>query len=69
MNTKQQIRPPVEVRYAKELEALKANDQAVKPVNWQLSPQAVRKFILGSREPVSFQGEEITIKKKYMITY
>ena len=66
MNTEQQIRPPMEVRYAKELEALKANDQAVKPANWQLSPQAVRKFILGSREPVPFQGEEITIRKKYL---
>ena len=31
-----------------------------------LSPQAVRKFILGSREPVRFQGEEITIRKKYL---
>ncbi len=66
MNTEQQIRPPMEVRYAKELEALKANDQAVKPANWQLSPQAVRKFILGSRESVPFQGEEITIRKKYL---
>lgn len=63
---RREIRPPAEVRYEKELAALAAADQGKKPLNWQLSPQAVRTFILGSREPVIWKGEEITISKKYL---
>lgn len=59
------IRPPVEVAYAEELAALKATDTAKKPLNWQLSPQAVRTFILGSKNPIRHDGKEITIQKKY----
>ena len=47
-----QLRPPVEVRYRRELEALRAQDQGPKPPGWRLSPRAVRTFILGSREPL-----------------
>lgn len=59
------IKPPVEVRYREELEALKSVDLNRKPENWQLSPQAVRTFILGSKTPISYQGREINIGKKY----
>ncbi len=59
------IKPPVEIRYREELEALKATDLSKRPENWQLSPQAVRTFILGSKFPVMYQGKEITIGKKY----
>lgn len=60
------IKPPVEVRYQEELEALKNEDQnAKKPDNWQMSPKAVRTFILGSEKPVKYQGEKYYIKKKY----
>lgn len=59
------IKPPVEVRYKEELEALRATDVCKKPENWQLSPQAVRTFILGSRKPVIYQDKEIYISKKY----
>lgn len=60
------IKPPVEVRYQEELEALKNEDQNVKkPDNWQMSPKAVRTFILGSEKPVKYQGEKYYIKKKY----
>ncbi len=61
-----QIKPPVEVRYQEELEALAALDTGQKPLNWKLSPRAVRTFILGSREPVSWNGREIFIRKKYL---
>ena len=61
-----EIKPPVEVRYKKELDALAAQDNGRKPLNWKLSPKAVRTFILGSREPLNFNGEEITIRKKYL---
>ena len=62
---KESIKPPVEVRYQKELAALKAADTARRPGNWRLSPQAVRTFILGSQKPLIYQGETITIRKKY----
>lgn len=59
------IKPPVEIRYAEELAALKANDKGRKPENWFLSPKAVRTFILGSQEAVEYKGEQKTISKKF----
>lgn len=59
------LRPPVEVRYREELKALKATDTGKKPENWQLSPRAVRTFILGSKTPVSYEGGSVAIGKKY----
>ncbi len=59
------IKPPVEVAYKEELEALRATDTAKRPLNWRMSPQAVRTFILGSKMPVVYQGREIKIEKKY----
>lgn len=66
MERKAEIKPPVEVRYRKELEALAALDKGRRPLNWKLSPKAVRTFILGSREPLVFGGEEIPVRKKYL---
>jgi MoxR-like ATPase len=40
-------RPPAEVLYAHELEVLTAKDKDPRPPGWVLSPQAVRKFVLG----------------------
>ena len=59
------IKPPVEVRYREQLMALKEQDHDRKPMNWQLSPKAVRTFILGSKEPLLWNGKEIKIQKKY----
>ncbi len=53
MDGQKLLRPPVEVRYKEELEALKAADSGKKPENWQLSPKAVRTFILGSKTPIA----------------
>ena len=61
-----QMKPPIEVRYQEELEALKACDSEKRPANWQLSPKAVRTFILGSKEPIVYKGKEIHIKKKFL---
>lgn len=66
MEQKAQIKPPVEVRYEKELAALAALDTGRRPMNWKLSPKAVRTFILGSREPLNWNGEEVPIRKKYL---
>ncbi|MCJ2184695.1 AAA family ATPase [Novosphingobium sp. 1949] len=41
------IRLPAETRYAAELAALSAQDSAPRPAGWQLSPRAVRRFLLG----------------------
>lgn len=46
------IKPPVEIRYREELEALKNTDEGKRPENWQMSPKAVRTFILGSQRPI-----------------
>ncbi|MDE6203914.1 MAG: AAA family ATPase, partial [Lachnospiraceae bacterium] len=59
------IKPPVEVRYKEELEALKATDTGNRPANWQMSPKAVRTFILGSPRPIIYEGKEYRIEKKY----
>ena len=56
MDYKMDLKPPVEVRYREELEALEALDTERRPLNWKLSPKAVRTFILGSRGPWSGMG-------------
>lgn len=58
---KTQIRPPVEIRYKDELDALKRGDaENPKPDNWLLSPKAVRAFILGDKKTY-----DIPITQKY----
>lgn len=42
------LRLPAERRYADELEQLAATDGAPRPAGWNLSPRAVRTFILGT---------------------
>ena len=66
MSQNVEIKPPVEVRYRKELEALQALDTGKKPLNWKISPKAVKTFILGSKKPLCWNGEEIVIRKKYL---
>jgi len=41
------LREPAERRYADELERLAAHDDERRPKGWQLSPRAVRRFIVG----------------------
>ena len=42
------LREPTEVKYADELEWLRAIDSGPRPSSWQLSPRMVRLFVLGS---------------------
>src|ERR1043166_4404434 len=44
------LRPPAEIVYARELDALAANDEGPSPTGWKLSPRSVRTFIVGSDE-------------------
>jgi MoxR-like ATPase len=46
---KQVLRAPAEQRFADELVRLGAKDTDPKPKGWQLSPRAVRRFILGDK--------------------
>lgn len=57
------IKPPVEVRYAEQLQALKENDDGKKPENWLLSPKAVRTFILGGE--VDTKNGKLVIPRKF----
>lgn len=65
MGNNKVLKPTMEVKYKKELEALKATDTDIKPENWVLSPKAIRTFILGSNTPIEYNGEKVTITKKF----
>jgi MoxR-like ATPase len=60
-NEQTRMKPPAEVLFKEELEALKANDRGVRPPGWQLSPSAVKTFIVGSDAPLPVPCKE---KKK-----
>lgn len=69
-NLKNIIKPPMEVIYKDELEALKQNDKYPKPDFFNLSPKMVRTFILGSNnKPLKYKvngkEKEIIIEQKY----
>ena len=59
------IKAPVEILYKEELDALKEWDKDnQKPENWNLSPKAVRMFILGSKK-TSLGKNKIIVAQKY----
>lgn len=60
------MKPPVEIAYREELEALRMIDTAKKPMNWKMSPQAVKTFILGTDRPIICNGKTYNIRKKYL---
>lgn len=43
------LRLPAEIEFAAELEALRASDKEMRPEGWQLSPRAVRTYLLGGK--------------------
>ena len=62
------LREPAEVRFADELEALRAADAAPRPPGWRLSPRAVRTFILGNdgaAAPGKGKAKAPTIARKF----
>ena len=58
-------KPLMEMRYQRELDALKANDTGKRPANWQLSPRAVRSCSLGLDQPLMLEGEPVPITHKF----
>lgn len=58
-------KPLMEMRYQEELAALSACDKERRPENWRLSPRAVRTFILGTEEPIEYEGKKLKITQKF----
>lgn len=46
-NGSESLRPPAEILFARELEALEKADKGERPEGWRLSPRAVETYILG----------------------
>lgn len=44
------VQQPAELRYAEELETLRSADSGARPEGWELSPRAVRSFVLGDKK-------------------
>ena len=56
MSKKQKVlRPHAEDRFAEELEVLAKNDDKKRPPNWNLSPWAVRTYVLGGKLKNGFE--------------
>src|SRR5262249_20927679 len=54
------FRQPAEVEYATELAALRAADKDERPDGWNLSPRAVRTYVLGGK------GGDVEVRPKYL---
>ncbi len=59
------IKPPAEVLYAQELQALQQEDTGKRPPNWLLSPVYIRDFIIGREQPAMLDGEPVDITRKF----
>ncbi len=61
------VRQPAEQQFAEELAALKSSDRDPRPPGWQLSPKAVRTFLLGSAEKALARpdAETVVISRKF----
>ena len=63
------LREPAEVKYARELEALRQNDQDEVPAPWKLSPRSVLTYVTGSKKPLkaTLDGKsvEVPITRKF----
>jgi MoxR-like ATPase len=63
------LREPAEVKYRRELEALRQNDKDQPPAAWLLSPRAVLSYIVGAKKPqkATLDGKvvEVPITRKF----
>jgi MoxR-like ATPase len=57
------LREPAEVKYARELEALRQTDKDERPAAWKLSPRAVLAYVTGTKAPVvaTVDGKEVEV--------
>lgn len=65
---KESIKPPVEVRYQKELAALKAADTARRPGNWRLSPRLSALLFWEARNLLSIREKPLPSVKNTSAT-
>ena len=59
------LKPTPEIKYAEELEILRAADTGARPENCLMSPKSVKIFILGSDKPIECKGKKVKISKKF----
>ena len=63
------LREPAEVKYRRELEALRQNETDQAPAAWKLSPRSVLTYIVGGKKPLkaTIDGKvvEVTITRKF----
>ena len=57
------LKEPAEIKYARELEALRQNDKDEVPAAWKLSPRSVLTYILGAKKPLkaTIDGQEVEV--------
>jgi MoxR-like ATPase len=65
-NSSEILREPAEVRYARELEALRQNDvrnDASAPGPWRLSPRSVLSYVTGTKKPLdaTIDGQTVSV--------
>ncbi len=63
------LREPAEVKYRRELEALRQNEADQAPAAWKLSPRSVLTYITGAKKPLKAKIDgkdvEVTITRKF----
>jgi MoxR-like ATPase len=57
------LKEPAEIKYARELLALRQNEQDEVPAAWQLSPRSVLTYILGAKKPLTatIDGKQVEV--------
>ena len=57
------LKEPAEIKYARELEALRQNEQDEVPAAWKLSPRSVLAYVVGSKKPLvaTIDGKQVEV--------
>jgi len=57
------LKEPAEIKYAREIEALRQNEQDELPSAWKLSPKSVLAYIVGTKKPLTatFDGKQVEV--------
>jgi MoxR-like ATPase len=57
------LKEPAEVKYARELEALRQNEQDEVPAAWKLSPRSVLAYVVGAKKPLTatIDGKQVEV--------
>jgi MoxR-like ATPase len=57
------LKEPAEIKYARELEALRQNEQDEVPAAWKLSPRSVLAYVVGAKKPLTatIDGKQVEV--------